>query len=362
MATPRPPFWPRATALFAVALAFRLALLAVALGWSRQPLDTFLVRSDAPSYVALARVLLGEGRPETVWHERVYWGWPLAFAPLGRALPLVGACVAAGVLWASLVPPLFYALTRHFRLAALLTVFPPTWLMHSCMGMSEAVYLAALLLGAWAMLSGRTALSGGAVALAVLVRPTAVFVAAGLALVLVRRRRWGALAGWSALCLIGPAATVALNVRYYGEWDRQARLHGAPINVPPEALRALAPDGQTRTYFCAPFEALVKTPLVLPTPKWKVAFVYAHVLAVLLATALAVWHARRSELDLVIGVWALLNTCFIVSTGPYWGFHSFDRYCVWGLPAYLYAARGLLPRREAFMRSLAAAGPAAAPW
>jgi hypothetical protein len=35
--------------------------------------------------------------------------------------------------------------------------------------------------------------------------------------------------------------------------------------------------------------------------------------------------------------WAAPDTAFIVCGGPYWGFHSFDRYAVWALPAYAFA-------------------------
>jgi hypothetical protein len=126
-------------------------------------------------------------------------------------------------------------------------------------------------------------------------------------------------------------------VFYYGDWNHQAHLHGAPSNILPEVLRILTPNGISRTYFAVPFQALIETPFKIPTPLWKILFIYAHVVAAITATIILFRRCRRSDLTFIFALWALANTIFIVSTGTYWGFHSFDRYFVWALPAYLYA-------------------------
>ena len=52
------------------------------------------------------------------------------------------------------------------------------------------------------------------------------------------------------------------------------------------------------------------------------------------AVALAVRVARRGG-GLAIPVWALGGIMIAVSGGPYWAFHSIDRYLAWSAPAWL---------------------------
>jgi hypothetical protein len=338
----------------AIAVAARIVLLGIALGASDST-TAFLTRSDARAYVAVARMLRTGERPPVAWDERVFWGWPLCFFTLGTDQGLGRTCLVLGVVFASLVPPLIYRLTDNFRLALLLSLFPPSWLMHSCLGMSEPAYLFTLLVAILLFFSGRIQLSGLALALAALNRPTAVFVWMGLAALLVRRRQWGTLLSWAALSALGPAITIGLNGHYYADWFRQAHLHGAPTNMSAYKAKQPGHEEATRTYGSVPFKALLITPLKFPVPAWKIAFIYGHLIAVLTATGLAVRRLGRSEPDFVLGVWAIANTCFIVSTGPYWGFHSFDRYSTWALPAYGYFLWPLVPKRLGALEVLAAA-------
>jgi hypothetical protein len=267
-----------------------------------------------------------------------------------------------GIGFAALVPVAYYRLIPDFREALVLTVFTPTWLENSCLGMSEPLYLLALLLAMRCFFMGRLYLSGLLLAIAALTRPTAVFLWVGLALLLVQRRAWRSLLSWSALCALGPLLTLALNGYFYADWTHQSRLHGAPINTPRAEMLLLADGGDTRTYLNVPFKALVLTPLNLVIPPGKIAFVYLHLLAVLAASGIALVQFFRSDFDRVIAVWAILNTCFIVSTGPYWGFHTFDRYCVWALPAYLYFLGRFLTRRVVIVAGIGAASILMALW
>jgi hypothetical protein len=262
-----------------------------------------------------------------------------------------------GALLAVIGPLLYDQLTGRFREALLMTCFTPTWLLHSSLGMSEGAYLVFLLGSLWAFQRGRLAGSGLLMAVAALVRPTAVFAWAGLACVLWRRRAWRQLALWSALCLLGPVVQVALNLHYYGDWNRQSHLHGAPQNLPPDL-----PPRAAQTYFNVPFKVLLLTPWQTPTPMWKIAFVYGHVAFAWCAAVVALWRWRREELSLAMAVWVWLNTLFICSTGPYWGFHSFDRYFVWALPGYVFFLGPTLTRWRGAVAALMMASIALAMW
>jgi hypothetical protein len=69
-------------------------------------------------------------------------------------------------------------------------------------------------------------------------------------------------------------------------------------------------------------------------------YVYAHVVALFVLVTVPAWRcwrarANNNALTLVLLGWLVLNSAAIVCGGPYWGFHSFDRYFVWAWPAAL---------------------------
>jgi hypothetical protein len=340
-------FGREALVLFAWGTALPLVIFVAGFLKSGESIADFVEHSDAFSYVAVANMVLTGERSPFPWDERVYWGWALLLVPFGAlGLNLYYSCIGLGIVMGGLVPVLFHALVRNWRLSLLLAMFPPAWLMADSYGLSEPAYLFFILLSLWLFFSRRIYTSAWAMALAAAVRPTAVFAWMGIAVVLIRRRAWGTLIGWSALCGLGPLLCIGLNQAYYKAWNRQSDLHGKPQNIPLDVIQKVAPDGNTRTYLNVPFKALIETPFVYKVPAWKIAYIYAHVLAVLLASALAIRCAfDGTEWGLVMAVWAILNTLFVVSAGPFWGFQSFDRYCIWALPAYLYVCRSWIPTR-----------------
>ena len=325
--------------------------------WFGPPSPAALLRFDAPSYLALARMILTGERSPFEWDERVFLGWPTLIAAAGGVFSLQATCLVVGALLASIVPPLYHQLTGRFRESLLLTCFTPTWLLHSSFGMSESAYLFFLSASLLAFCRGRFVGSGLLIAAASLVRPTAVCLCVGMAFVLLRRRAWLQLAGWSALCLTGPLVQISLNQYFYGDWNRQSDLHAAPQNLP----AGLSAD-QSRTQFSVPFKSLLLTPRRFPTPLWKIVFIYTHLACVLSASLVALSRWRADDLSTVMAGWIWTNTMFICSTGPYWGFHSFDRYCVWALPGYLYFLGPLLSRSRVLSIGVMFASICAAVW
>ena len=86
-----------------------------------------------------------------------------------------------------------------------------------------------------------------------------------------------------------------------------------------------------------------------PLPLWKTVYIYAHipVLVVLFGRGLRQLGRSLEPWDRALVLGFLANAALIVCTGPYWGFESFDRYFVWGLPGALWLARpwlGAQPR------------------
>jgi hypothetical protein len=150
--------------------------------------------------------------------------------------------------------------------------------------------------------------------------------------------------GWSGLVA---GMTIPLNIHLYGAPFRQLERYSTLPNVGAEAIAA-GLDKAGAGHFGPPFRALIETPLRVHVPAWKIVFIYGHLAVVLLACRESL-RCRdlksRTRIWRVCAMWAVLNTAFIVSTGPYWGFHAFDRYCLWAMPAYLVLLQRYLPRR-----------------
>lgn len=329
--------------IIVVSVLIRLGALFWASTASGGDVSLYLSKCDAPSYIELARMMHTGTRPVDSWHERVYWGWVLLIAPFGAHERVLGhAAIWLGIGLATLASVLFWWLTKDIWLSVLFTAVPPAWVMHSCNAMSEPAYLACLLTSLLMFVRGSIGWSGAAMGYAALVRPTAVFLYLPMVVELVRRRRWLAVLSFSILAALGPAATIGLNAFYYGDATHQSRLHGDPQNFPAGAAEILAGDGPTRTYGYWPFKALLDTPRLIPTPKWKIVYVYANVAILLAACFVAAVRFRQDDmLGRICAAWLWGNALFILSTGPYWGFHSFDRYFVWAWPALAYQCKGL---------------------
>jgi hypothetical protein len=351
----RPKRWGLGTGmrLFLAALALRAFLLAVLFLLRGETWTHFISTSDAGSFIAVAKVVYGMSPAGSlsVYDTRVFTGWPLAFGwALRMGLPdpavlIVSCCLAA------LVPVLFLWLTGDRALSWYLVYFPPAWLLASTHPISEPAYLAVVLLGLIAVKRARPGMAGALGGGTVLVRAFGVAWLAGLFLALARRGRLASRAPWAfAIAAAVPVAgLLVLNGMIYGHPLQQVHTYGRPLaelNIPPGISRDL---GNPSGHWGWPFEHLLLTPWRTHVPLWKSAYIYAHVPVLLLLVWRAVASLRSKppgedwEAALVLGF--LLNAALIVCAGPYWGFESFDRYFVWGLPGALWLSRGWLAGR-----------------
>lgn len=333
--------------MFSAALALRAFLLASLFLFKRESWPLFLSNSDAGSFIAVAKVIFGISPVGslTTYDTRVFPGWPLAFGwALKLGLPdptvLVISCSLA-----ALVPALFLRLTGDRTLSWYLVYFPPAWLVASTHPISEPAYLVVVLLGLVAVKQSRHGLSGALGGCLVLLRA---FGAAWAAAFFVsqfskNRRSNSPVAAFVFAAAVPVVGLFLLNWVVYGNPVQQVHTYGRPLvalNIPPAiAVDLNNPSG----HWGWPFEHLLLTPWRTHVPLWKTAYIYAHVPVLLLL----VWNAVASlrskvpveawKTALVLGF--LYNSALIVCTGPYWGFESFDRYFVWGLPGALWLSR-----------------------
>lgn len=321
--------------------------------------------SDGSHYSFVAQLAVtGVRHPEMPeWAERMFIGWPLTFALFGKLFDFDAMCVLLASVFATLMPVAFWQLTRDWTASLAAALISPTWLMQSSMGMGEPAFLVYQLIAISACLRGRYAVGSLAASAALAVRPNAAFVWLALALIMWRRRAWTGLRYHTAFAAATVLAVVAFNIHFYGDPLRQVHLYKTLPNAAPEAVEALRQFLPQTGHLGLPFVNVLATPFILKVPLWKTAYIWLHALAICLVSWVGLRElrsqkrasassmtpsadARGRELHTIMTVWAVLNTLFVVCTGPYWGFFTFDRYCLWALPAYLYIARNFLPQRS----------------
>jgi hypothetical protein len=329
------------------AFALRSVFLAVIFWAKNDSWSHFLSNSDAGSFLSVAKVLyaINPVGSLSLYDTRVFPGWPLVF---GWALKLGApdqAILVITVGLAALVPVLFYRLTGERTLAWYLVYFPPAWLVASTHPVSEASYLAVILLGLLAVKRGRPVVAGALGGSCVLLRAFGVAWLGGIFMGSYWRDR--RINRTMMLGLLSAAIPIAglfiMNRAVYGDALKQLHVYGQPLaqlNIPAALASELHnPSG----HWGWPFEHLILTPWRTHIPLWKIAYIYAHVPVVVLLTWKAAIFLRESptaepwQLALVFGF--LTNTALILCAGPYWGFESFDRYFVWGLPGALWLSR-----------------------
>lgn len=358
----------RAWNLFAAAVAVRVALLALPFAVRDTTWEHFLGLSDAGAYRDLARVLQGSAAPDTLgfYASRVFPGWPALVAVAALLVPLDAAMVALSLACAGLLPVLCWRMTGCAAAAWLLVFAPPAWLLASTHPIAEPAFLLASLAALAAAQRSRWLGAGLLAGAACVIKPYGCFVVAGLlaATLVAGPRAWSRPLQVLAAAAVLPAALLVLNVRLFGDPLHQFHVYGAALsalNLPADVAAKLhAPHG----HWGVPFRALIETPLVVGAPAWKTLYIFAHVpvLAVLVLRGLR--RARRADetaraWQTAAAVWAALNALAIVCGGPYWGFHSFDRYFVWAWPALLLLNADLLARRDWLVWPLSAASVAA---
>jgi hypothetical protein len=332
--------------LVAIGLAPPLCVLLIAIGVFGVPIQLWVTKSDFYSFLAVSReIATGQRTTEPQFVERVFLGWPLVLTPVATSAGAVAFAVGLSVSLAALLPALVWVYTRDLRTAVLSATASPTWVLTSTLGMSEPIYLAAIMASLILHSRRRPFAAAALMGFAGLVRPTAVFAWAGVIADLIHRRagkrEWVA---WILVCGGIAALTVPIDLAIYGVPLRQFEEYSRLPNIDAEARTAL--KDEVGGHLGIPFRALLMTPFQVNVPVWKVAFIWTQAVLVVAATAMAgAFCLRGHGPDRVLAVWAMLNTAFIVSAGPYWGFYTFDRYLLWALPAYLFVSRRIIPDR-----------------
>lgn len=348
--------WRKITALWAVPISIRLVLSGERF-FHGHNWRSFLTFSDASSFLGVARAILEPERISDLSHydTRVFPFWPACEAVLlGAGLPEV-------VIWGlpialtGLVSWLFFLLTRNFLLAMLLSCAPPVWILSTVHPMSEAVYLAFGLVAALAISRTHYLLAGLLAGAMVATRPFGLaWVGAGaiLAVLALWRARDARLLWRFALgSTIGVLPLIVLNLHLYGDVLHQVRVYAGSLDGLNLASRSAEALGHSTGHWGPPFLHVLTTPWKIAVPLWKTVYIYTHVAAVIVLVPVAVWavcHSWRDSAQAHVHFLLLafvLNCALIVCTGPYWGFHSFDRYFLWGIPGALLAASHLVPHK-----------------
>lgn len=335
--------WQTTALLWAVPVALRLGLLA----WESlrgQAVLSYVYFSDASSFLGVARAILDPARVAelTYYDTRVFPLWPAVEAVLlalrASDVVLLGLPIAlsGAVSW------LLHRATGNLPAALLLGCAPPVWLISTVHPMSEAFYLTLGVAAACAFGGRRFAFAGVLAGLMVATRPFGIaWVAAG-ALLLVAGARSGRgraeFLRYSGGVALGVIPLIGLNLHLYGDVLHQLRVYNtdlATLNLGAEAAQSL---GGATGHWGPPFWHVLTTPWRVEVPLWKTVYIYAHVAALLALVPSALRQLRTgtaAERFLLLAF--LVNGALIVCTGPYWGFHSFDRYFLWGLPGALVA-------------------------
>ncbi len=342
---PAPPRW-LCVRLALAAVVVRCLPLALLFGKTSTTWNSYLSGSDAGSFLPMARVIYGLAPLSAVkvYDTRVFPGWPLLLGlPLRLGLPEWSA-LALSLACSALVPILFLRLTGERRLAWLLVYFPPAWLLAGLHPISEPAYLALILAGLLALKYARPGLAGGVLGATFVLRPFGAAWAAGgwVAGLWSRPRDGRAALRFALLAAVPVAGLLVLNAAVFGDPLRQLHVYELPLDQLNLSTATAAQLGAAAGHWGPPFKYLLLTPWLTPVPAWKIAYIYAHAAALLVLVWRGVAFLRGPgepwQRALVLGF--LANAALIVCTGPYWGFHSFDRYFVWGLPGALWLARG----------------------
>lgn len=323
--------------LFSIALVARLVVLGVVLGISGLTLPALLEATDVPSYVVVARALFeGAVLPPDSWHTRVFPGWSALIGPPGLVFGYAWSAVVLGIVAAAAVPVAYRRCGGSSQGAWLLVWMSPAFVLCSAFGMSEPANLL-LILASYLLLQRKHPLAAGLVmGAAGLFRPASVFACLGGVFLLPATGRGIAFVRYVVGCGLVAGLLLPFNRVEYGDWLHQLGMYGHAANIPVTALVQLGYDADNAPHWGWPFASLIAGALRLPVPAWKLGYIAANVAMVIIALAIALRRLGDGSavaLDRAMAAWLVGNSLFIFCTGPYWGFHSFDRYAVWAMPA-----------------------------
>lgn len=345
--------WSPWTFVF-LAVGLRLGLFGAWMLTHRGDWSHFVTISDAGSFLQVARCIVGLAPPEslTYYDTRIMAGWPLLIGPGLWILPAVVWLPLLTSLMTGISVWLFHKLADHDALTLLFVLTPPVWLLVGVQGMAEPAFFAA---GMGAVLClrknswGAAGLLGGIMCV---LKPHGIFLAGGLALAALisnRHERLARLLRVAAGGVIAPVGLLAINFKMYGDPVKPFHTYGddlVKLNIPAEAAARL---GGAEGAWSPPLSALIRTPLALDVPLWKILYIHGHALLLigLLVWAAIGWYAHRKQTaapeTTALRCWLLGTGAAILCAGPYWGFYSFDRYCIWLLPSAFLLLRDAMP-------------------
>jgi hypothetical protein len=345
--------WLCLAAVFALPFAWRLALI----GWLTShgtTLPQLLGSGDVPAFFQMARAMLDWTHiPEFALggNSRVFPLWPSILAALMQFGVSGWAWLLVAPLFAGAASAIFYRITGSFAGALLLGVAPPAWVLATLSPMSEGIFLCLGLLAALALRRDHCFLAGFLVGAMVATRPFGVaWALAGVVVILAASGdRVGRFGAFAAGAVIGGFPLLVVNVLMFGDVLHQVRVYSSDlraINLPPDIAARL---GDASGHWGFPFKHLLTTPWLVPVPAWKILYVYAN-LALLLGLLPIIWRQFRASAETLaaenfLALAFVANGLLSVSTGPYWGFHSFDRYLSWAAPGAIVAVRRATPPR-----------------
>ncbi len=343
--------------IFALAVAMRVVLYLVVAWVDEVSFNRFVEYIDGRHYLAYARAWLGADNALDSYNQRLFPGYPGLMALLHiLGAPLHAAAVLPNWLAAGGIAVFSAALFSDRRIGYAMAVLTPSFLINSVLISAEPWCLLLGLAGLWLARRNAVVAAGMAFGLAGMMRPMACLILAGYVAMTIRRGRWtqGLLcAAVAAAVVIGGMGLVALRfgtpfmsfVGYSHEKAYGDEHYGGRILTWPFESLVMTPARQRREHEQTP-DGKIK-----PVPTWKIAFIWIHVVPVVIGCGIAAvrWRLARSRRDILLAVtaavWLGANTMFVVCIGSRWGFHSFDRFILIGLPPLLFSYQRLLPAR-----------------
>lgn len=343
--------------IFVLAVAMRVALYTIVAWVDEISFNRFVEYIDGRHYLDYARAWLGALDVLDSYEQRLFPGYPGLMALLHFAgAPLHAAAVLPNWFAAGGIAVLSAALFADRRIGYAMAVITPSFLINSALVSAEPWCLLLGLAGLWFGRRNSIVASGIAFGLAGLMRPMACFILAGYVAMAIHRGRWSHALLCTAIAAIVVIAGMGMVAARFG--SPFMSLSGYSHQ------KAYGNEAYGDRFFTWPFESLVMTPSrqrdehrdkpdgkIKPVPTWKIAFVWAHVVPVILGCgfALARWFRARPRRERLIAiaavVWLCANTLFVLCIGNRWGFHSFDRFILLALPPLLFSYQRILPAR-----------------